>query len=36
MTNSTDVNIGGVWYNTAVAKQVDTHSTAPADKQILE
>ena len=38
MTNitSTDVAFGGAWYNRVVAKQEDSHSTAPADKQINE
>ena len=36
MTNSTgtDVTFVGVWCNRVVAKQEDSHSTAPADKQI--
>ena len=33
---STDVTIGGVWCNRVVAKQENSHSTAPADKQINE
>ena len=36
MTNSTDVTFGGAWCNRVVAKQKDTHSTAPADKEINE
>ena len=38
MTNSasTDVPFGGAWCNRVVAKQEDSHSTAPADKQINE
>ena len=36
MTNSTstDVTFGGTWCNRVVAKQKDSHSTAPVDKQI--
>ena len=36
MTNSTstDVTFGGAWCNRVVAKQEDSHSTAPADKQM--
>ena len=36
MTNSTstDVTFGGTWGNRVVAKQEDSHSTAPADKQL--
>ena len=36
MTNSTstDVTFGGAWCNRVVAKQEDSHSAAPADKQI--
>ena len=35
MTNSTstDVTFGGAWCNRVVAKQEDSHSTAPANKQ---
>ena len=33
---STDVTYGCVWCNRAVAMQEDSHSTAPADKQIDE
>ena len=38
MTNSpsTDVTFEGAWWNWVVAKQEDSHSTAPADKQIIE
>ena len=38
MTNSTstDVTLEGAWCNRVVAKQEDSHSTAPADKQINE
>ena len=38
MTNSTstDVTFGGAWYNRVVAKREDSHSTAPADKQLNE
>ena len=38
MTNSTstDVTYGGAWCNRAVAKQKDSHSTVPADKQVNE
>ena len=38
MTNSTssDVPFGGAWCNKVIAKQEDSHSTAPADKQIHE
>ena len=38
MTNSTstDVTFGGALCNRVVAKQEDSHSTAPADKQINE
>ena len=38
MTNSTstDISYGGAWCNRVVAKQEDSHSTAPAVKQINE
>ena len=38
MTNSTstDVTFGGARCNRVVAKQEDSHYTAPADKQINE
>ena len=38
MTNSTSTNVifGGAWSNRVVAKQNDSHSTTPADKQITE
>ena len=38
MTNSTstDVTFGGAWCNRVIAKQGDSHSTAPNDKQINE
>ena len=38
MTNctSTDVTFGGAWCNRVTAKQEDSHSTAPANKQINE
>ena len=38
MTNSTstDISFGGAWCNRAVAKQEDSHSTAPTDKPINE
>ena len=38
MTNSTrtDVTFGGAWRNRVVAKQEDSDSTAPPDKQINE
>ena len=38
MTNSTstDVTFGEAWLNRVVSKQEDSHSTAPADKQINE
>ena len=38
MTNSTstDATSGGAWCNTVVAKQEDSHSSAPADKQMNE
>ena len=38
MTNSTstDVTFGGAWCNRVVAKQDDSRSTAPADKQMNE
>ena len=35
-STSTDVTFGGAWCNRVVAKQEDSHSTAPADKQINE
>ena len=36
MTNSTstDVPFGGAWYNRVVAKQEDSQSTTPVDKQM--
>ena len=38
MTNSTstDVTFGGGWCNEVVAKQEQSHSSAPADKPINE
>ena len=33
-STSTDVTFGGAWWNRVAAKQEDSHSTAPADKQI--
>ena len=38
MTNSTsiDITFGGARCNRVVAKQEDSHSTAPADKQMNE
>ena len=33
---STDVTFGGAWIYRVVAKQEDSHSTAPAEKQINE
>ena len=38
MTNSTstDVIFGSAWCNRVVAKQEDSQSTAPAEKQINE
>ena len=33
---STDVTFEGAWCNKVVAKQEDSHSTAPTDKQINE
>ena len=35
-STSTDVTLGGAWCISVVAKQEDSHSTVPADKQINE
>ena len=38
MTNGTSIDVlfGGAWCNRVVAKQEDSRSTAPADKQLNE
>ena len=35
-STSTDVIFGGAWCDRVEAKQEDSHSTTPADKQITE